>query len=227
MAAMALDQSPPRFLQRDRRIIVRRLSTALLLSVVAHMALIFGVRGHLLGEAASTQNKIITARLVGAKPMPAPATTGEDAAKVSQVLAPPPAPERLPEARPRQLARVTPAAKPLPAALPLPFDPVFYTWREVDVTAKPQGNAHPPYPPAALSDGISGQVLIEVWLDETGKVDKVTVIEANPPGYFEETTLAHYQALHFAPAMKDGMPRRFRTRFLVEFSDPARKAEQN
>ena len=59
-----------------------------------------------------------------------------------------------------------------------------------------------------------------VTVDETGKVADISVIQAEPPGYFEEATLAHYRAQRFTPAMKDGKPRRFRARFLVEFGNP-------
>jgi TonB family protein len=201
---------------------------ALLLSIVVHTVLIFGVRGQLMADAAYPYSRIIAARLMGQKPITEKTTTAiENASDLAQGAAPRPAREHSPAAKPRRLPPTAQTAKALPAALPLPFDPVFYTWREVDVTARPQGNVHPPYPREALLEGISGQVLIEVWLDETGKVDKLNVMEADPPGYFEETTLAHYRALHFAPAMKDGKPRRFRARYLVEFSEPARKAGPN
>ncbi len=105
------------------------------------------------------------------------------------------------------------------AALPLPFDPIFNTWREVDVAAKLQGSGNPPDPTLALQAGISGRVTLEVWVDETGKVLDAQVIEADPPGYFEEVTVTHYRALRFTPAMKDGTPRRYRSRFLVEFGE--------
>ncbi|MES2356398.1 MAG: TonB family protein [Pseudomonadota bacterium] len=112
----------------------------------------------------------------------------------------------------------SPAPSPV-VAVPLPFDPVFYTWREVDVTAKLKKDGSPPYPKGAAKAGISGRVTIEVWVDENGKVDDVKVIEADPPGYFEEATLAYYRTLPFAPAMKEGKAKRYRARFLVEFGE--------
>lgn len=110
-------------------------------------------------------------------------------------------------------------------SLPLPFDPVFYTWREVDVIARLHGEGSPPYPAAAREAGLSGRITLEVWVDETGHVHEVKVIDATPHGYFEAAALAHYRAARFSPAMKDGQPRRFHARFLLEFSEPAQEPQ--
>jgi len=113
------------------------------------------------------------------------------------------------------------------AGLPLPFDPVFYTWREVDVPAKLSGSGSPPYPKNADVANISGRVIVEVWVDENGKVDDAKVLDADPPGYFEEATLSYYKKLRFTPAMKGGKQKRYRTRFMVDFGEPLKILDTN
>ena len=212
----------PRFYSRDRRSLALKLVTALLLSLAAHLVLIFGVRGTLLTGATSAGPRVLEARLVTSKALPVPSPASDETAPATPAAEPVETRPASRQGKPVRTAALppAPASESTPATLPLPFDPVFYTWREVDVTAKLQGDDSLPHPSAALAAGVNGQVTIEVWVDETGKVADVSVIQAEPPGYFEEATLAHYRAQRFTPAMKDGKPRRFRARFLVEFGNP-------
>lgn len=193
------------------------LAGALLLSLVVHLTLIFTVRGLLTGDAPANR---LHARLVTSRAMQPSATFAEVFSPPQEAVV-----EITQKSTARQRAVGKAIAKKVPAkalppqaaALPLPFDPVFYTWREVDVVARPRADANPPHPAGALQAGVGGRVVLEVWLDETGKVDDAKVIEAAPPGYFEAATLAYYRALAFAPAMKDGRARRFRGRYEVVF----------
>jgi TonB family protein len=210
------------FFARDRRHLSWRLSFILLLSIAAHLVLMFGVRG-IFNGAGLPQAKKLEARLVTSRGLQSPAV----AAEVKTPLQKKPAEPRKPAAAAQPLSPTRPTLRTaaMPAAgLPLPFDPVFYTWREVDVTAKLQGDRSR-FPLRARLAGISGRVMLEVWVDETGKVSDAKILEADPPGYFEEATLAHYRALSFFPAMKDGSPRRYRGRFLEEFGEPSEAME--
>ena len=164
--------------------------------------------------------------------LPAPVPPTEEESSSAPALQPQIDAPRVEKAHAPRMEKITPPPRPAgpepeatPVALPLPFDPVFYTWREVDVTARLQGGGNPPFPAEALVAGVTGQVTIEVWVDETGQVNHASVIQAEPPGYFEAATLAHYRSQHFSPAMKDGRPRRFRARFVLDFGDPPSAAE--
>jgi protein TonB len=61
-----------------------------------------------------------------------------------------------------------------------------------------------------------------VLVDEAGKVREVSVVEAQPEGYFEPAALAAFQDVRFEPARKDGRPVRSRVLIKVAFDPGAR-----
>jgi len=213
---------PSHSIFRNRRNQALRLFCALLLSFLAHLVLIFGVRGIQVDTSHKVTARVIEARLAAKRELPPEVSPKE---KPALKIVPKQSP-KIPDTKKEEPAEpvadvktVSPPPSPV-VAVPLPFDPVFYTWREVDVPAKLQQDGSPPYPKNLTKLAISGRVIIEVWIDENGKVDDAKVIEAEPSGYFEEATLAYYRTLPFSPAMKDGKPKRYRARFVVEFGEP-------
>lgn len=206
----------PRHFIRDHRNLALKLVAALALSLAVHGALIFGARTSLAVRSAQESPRILRARLAAIE-VPAPVPRPE--MDVAPVSASPVAAPDGPSAQrntPRRGAPAPIAAAPdQKASLPVAIDPVFYTWREVDVTAKLIGVGAP----VNAAPGERGHVLVEVWVDETGRVDHAAIVEADPAGRFDAATLAYYERARFSPAMKDGVPRRFRTRFMVEFGD--------
>jgi TonB family protein len=210
----------PHFLFRDRRDWALRLSLTLILSIAAHLVLIFAVRGTQIAVASKTTARVLEARLVDSREA-APANISPEN---MPILPPLPKLTKVPGKPRENVAALAPRLPPPnlspTVALPLPFDPTYYTWREVDVTAKFRDEENLPYPKVVADASVSGRVVIEVWVDETGKVDDAKVIEADPPGHVEEAIVAYYRGLAFSPAMKDGKTKRFRARFLVEFGEP-------
>ena len=75
---------------------------------------------------------------------------------------------------------------------------------EVDVRAQPVHMPALVYPEKAQRMRIGGLVRLRVYLNESGKIDRVNVVAANPPGVFEEAALRALLATSFAPAQKNG-----------------------
>lgn len=126
----------------------------------------------------------------------------------SAALAPPPA---APEAgRP---GRGETGGGP-PALLPAPH---YYLTRELDVRPGIMTRTEPEYPEAAARRFLSGRVVVRLYIGEDGKVEKVDVVSAEPPGYFEDAAVRAFRAARFSPGMKDGRPVRVQMTLEVNF----------
>lgn len=66
----------------------------------------------------------------------------------------------------------------------------------------------PQYPRRAQERGISGSVLVEFTVTETGSVEDVVVIEAIPPGYFERAATRAALKFKYKPKVINGEPQR-------------------
>lgn len=93
------------------------------------------------------------------------------------------------------------------------IDDTWYPARQLDVLPVAQVEVEPRYPEAAAALSVGGEVTLLLLVDELGEVHERSVVEANPPGVFDEAALAAFQRVFFQPAMKDG--RRVRSRVLV------------
>ncbi|HEY0337220.1 MAG TPA: energy transducer TonB [Burkholderiales bacterium] len=60
---------------------------------------------------------------------------------------------------------------------------------------------------------ISARVLVVLLIDDTGAVDEVALVDAEPGGYFEEEVRRAFTSARFTPAFKGG--RAVRSRVLV------------
>jgi protein TonB len=114
----------------------------------------------------------------------------------------------------RQPAPVT--AEP-PLALPSPIDTTWYLARQVDRHPKAVGSITPKYPEAARQRNQEGSLKLLVKIDDLGRVRSVEVVEAQPPGMFDEAAMAAFRDARFQPAMKDGRPVRYHAYMRVEF----------
>ena len=104
--------------------------------------------------------------------------------------------------------------------LPLLDDPEYYPARLLDVLPRPLADVVLRYPdPAAVQD-ISGRVVLLLLIDELGAVVEATVIEAEPPGYFEEAAIESFRDVLFQPAVRHG--RAVKSRLPVEVTFDAR-----
>lgn len=97
--------------------------------------------------------------------------------------------------------------------LPAVEDPTYYPAKQLDQQPRALVAVHPPYPKLAAREGIEGEVLVLLLLDERGKVRDATAVEATPAGYFEESTIKTFLGVPFEAAVKDG--RKVKSRVLV------------
>lgn len=125
-------------------------------------------------------------------------------AQARVVQAPPVAPASEPP--PVSVQSLTPPAKSgLPTVnVPLLVDNTYYTAKEVDVHPQALRPIMPVYPQSAADKDIQGWVLLRIKLSETGKVEEVTVADANPPGVFDQAAVEAFTKGGFAPAQKAG-----------------------
>jgi periplasmic protein TonB len=90
--------------------------------------------------------------------------------------------------------------------VPVIVDPNYYSAKEVDVLPRELATITPNYPDEALRREVAGEVTLKLLLDESGGVQTAEVVDARPPGYFEQSALEAFRAGRFAPAYKDGRP---------------------
>lgn len=139
--------------------------------------------------------------------------------------APPESPRRAvsapPDRLPRQPAAATRETDPAPAdkpggTLPDAPDPTYYAARELDTYPRPLEPLG--FDPAerAARESAGGRLRVQLLIDEHGTVREVSVLEADPAGYFEESARSVLSAARFFPGMKDGRP--VKTRLIVSVS---------
>jgi periplasmic protein TonB len=112
--------------------------------------------------------------------------------------------------------RVGPPSTGLPS-LPIGIDTNWYLARQVDNHPKAIGLIEPVYPEEAKRRNIEGSLKLMLKIDDLGRVQSAEVVEATPPGVFDEAALAAFRGAHFRPAMKDGRPVRYQAYIRVEF----------
>jgi protein TonB len=75
----------------------------------------------------------------------------------------------------------------------------------------------PKYPPRALRAGIEGTVTVEFIITPEGGVRDVVVVDAKPPGVFDDATKQGVMKWKFQPKMVDGQPIARKARIDVKF----------
>ena len=74
------------------------------------------------------------------------------------------------------------------------------------------------YPPIARRSGIEGRVILELFVDRTGLVQQIRILQENPPGRgFGEAALRAFTCRRGSPAMANGEPVSCRYRYPVSF----------
>lgn len=106
-----------------------------------------------------------------------------------------------------------------PDANPL-MPPRYYSARELDVRPGILTRIEPEYPLEAARRFLSGRVVAKLLIGETGLVQDVLIVEAEPPGYFEAAARKAFAAARFTPAMKDGRPVRAQLVLEILFEGP-------
>ncbi|MDR3393214.1 MAG: TonB family protein [Sulfuriferula sp.] len=210
----------------------RRVLAALLFSIGLHAAIIGLVRLTPVRPSVPSVLQVQLPLPQAAKPAPVqPVATGVAVKAVSTIspqpiqsrplpaVAPAPVPPlpavhpvtAVPEPRPvaqtHPGALTTPTKADLPTVnVPLLVDNTYYTAKEVDVHPRALRAIVPVYPQAAADKNIEGWVLLEIRLDDTGKVEDVKVGDASPPGVFDQAAVDAFLKAGFIPAQKAGRP---------------------
>lgn len=226
---------PPE-LHRSHAAAWMRLAVAIAISAFIHSWLAAGIKTEAKRRAVTSPSGVISATLEPAAPINRPAVPG-----ISPEIPPEAEPERIadvtaatqtgaaarqhPSAAPHQPAAQTPGRFTAPEipevpapglALPPLTDPTYYPARQLDVYPALLEPISLPYPERAARTEVSGKVTVLLLIDERGMVNEVSVVEAEPAGYFEETTRAVFSETRFAPARKEGRP--VRSRVLISVS---------
>jgi protein TonB len=85
-------------------------------------------------------------------------------------------------------------------------DPTYYTAKQLDVHPQAAQPVRPVYPDGVADAGAEGYVTLKLLIDDAGKVREVSVVDALPPGAFEESALAAFRAARFLPGQRNGRP---------------------
>jgi TonB family protein len=75
----------------------------------------------------------------------------------------------------------------------------------------------PSYPEEELENGIEGEVLLEILVNEEGKVADAWVLSLIGPRSFEESSLKAVREFLFQPPVRDGKPMPMSIRFQINF----------
>lgn len=205
-----------------------KLALTLAGSLLLHFALIFGLQIRAT-PTANPSARVLQARLVETpRPITAPQVAPTQPAEPEptsdtpslQAADPAPAP-----------AAAEPPAPELPASaaapenstnlpsieVPLLEDPTYYPAQEVDVHPTALQVIQPAYPDDAASANVTGSVVLLLLLDESGKVQELSVAEANPPDVFEQSALDAFRNARFSPAQRHGRTVKSRVRIKVTY----------
>lgn len=159
------------------------------------------------------QRQLLTATTPSpAPPLPVPPAVAMAPAPAAPAAAAPPAPA--PE-RPAP-GSGGPAGSGLPS-LPIAIDTTWYLARQVDVHPKAVGTIKPLYPEEARRRNVEGTLKLMLKIDDLGRVQSAEVVEATPPGVFDEAALEAFRNARFQPALKDGRPVRYQAYIRVDF----------
>jgi TonB family protein len=96
--------------------------------------------------------------------------------------------------------------------------PTYFAAHELDRRPQIQSQVEPRFPALAL--GPTGRVVLQLYVDEAGRVDKVAVESGDPTGGFEAAAREAFAAARFLPGLKDGVPVKALVRIEVLFGSP-------
>jgi protein TonB len=147
-------------------------------------------------------------------PMPATPVTVEPVAPAAPERPPPPKPRQRPaEPRPRA---ASPPSPPTPSVAPESSSPASPAAQAALPLARaealpshgirPIEQPAPPYPGAARRQGIEGDVILQLSVDEAGKLISVAVARGSGHRVLDEAAIAAVKLWRFEPAVVDGRP---------------------
>lgn len=104
------------------------------------------------------------------------------------------------------------------ADVPLIVDTAWYTAKDLDLYPRALAPVEPAYPLSAAA--VSGEVWLQLMIDESGAVNEATVVKAEPAGYFEDSAQQAFKLARFSPAQREGHAVRSRVVVKVRFAPP-------
>jgi TonB family protein len=186
---------------------------SLLLHLTVGAALTGGPSGQLTSSNTSTY---LTARLIEAvAPPPTEILRFSEDATQPRKKEDAVRPHRRESVAPSQPGKAADAVKPIRAGDATTDGPdlTYYAARQLDVYPALSSPLDLRSTAKASAAGIVGRALLLLLIDNAGVVDDVAVVEAEPPGSFEEELRRTFALVRFTPALKDG--RAVRSRVLV------------
>jgi len=99
---------------------------------------------------------------------------------------------------------VTPPKAPA-APQPSPLKS-FYGMEEVDQAPVATVKTKPVYPYRARRLRMNGEVAVKFLVDTRGRVDRITILQADPPKVFDQSVLQALASWRFAPGTVSGRP---------------------
>jgi protein TonB len=129
---------------------------------------------------------------------PAPTRTAKALRETSSERAEPLANRREPDPAPAPVA-----AMPSAAETALPAAPDYAFGVRLDPGPRPLDDIEPAYPDVYLRQGT---VVLRLLISETGHVDNVAVVRAEPRGVFDQAALEAFGKARFAPGLAAGTP---------------------
>jgi protein TonB len=94
----------------------------------------------------------------------------------------------------------------------------YFAAHELDRGPQIQSHVEPHFPALAL--GPRGRVVLRLYVDETGRVDRIAVESGDPTGAFEASARDAFAAARFVPGVKGGVPVKALVRIEVLFGSP-------
>ncbi|MBZ0104370.1 MAG: TonB family protein [Sulfuricella denitrificans] len=201
-----------------------KMALSLAASLLLHFALIFGLQIRSV-PAVSHASPVIQARLVEV-PQITTVKSPEPSALLVKTQEPAPLPLPLsepavsgpPAPAPPASAATPESSEPLPSIeMPLIEDTKYYPAVEVDVHPSALQVIQPRYPDEAAGASVAGSVVLVLLLDESGKVQALSVEEASPPGVFEQSAMDAFRNARFSPAQRNGRVVKSRVRIKVSY----------
>jgi len=115
-----------------------------------------------------------------------------------------------------------PSAPPSPRQVSPAFADKYYEVRELDTVPMPLAKIEPIFPTAALADGVTGIVHLEMFVDEKGQIESLRVVESTAPGIFDQAAIDAFAQQKFQPGIKNNAPVKTHLKLVVNFGDSLR-----
>lgn len=89
--------------------------------------------------------------------------------------------------------------------IPVAQAETYFKAADLDVRAEALNEARIIYPNEAVRARMTGQMKVEIYINREGRIDAVEIIEANPPGVFDQAVLDAIRQIAFSPAQRGGL----------------------